>query len=468
MKTTLTPTQSCSANGSKNMLNYRMVWRWHFYAGLFTLPFILILCMTGGLYLFKPQIEAWLDKPYDQLHHIGQPRPVSQQVQAALNAFPGSTPAGYQLPRNSHASAQVLLQQGDQVTRVYVDPWTLAVLHSLPDEERLMRIVFHLHGELLMGNRGSNLIEIVASWTIILILTGLYLWWPRQAKGVGGILYPRLASGWTTTRRDLHSVIGVWASLCILFMLLTGLPWANFWGHYFKAVRQWVVVDASQQDWSIGSESSRKKMPADMPSMPSIGEHAGHDGNHAHNHYGSQVVDLTSFDRVFSAVKNIPLDFPVVISPPDRKGHEATWSVKSLTDDRPRQVTLLVDGNSGEVLQRQDFKNRSLVNRIVGTCIAAHEGRLFGWPNQVLGLLTALGLMTLSITGAWMWWRRRQADALGAPLAGERSGKPILLAIVIVLLAIYLPLFGATVLLVLLLEKWLVRISPRAAKWLGV
>jgi len=56
---------------------------------------------------------------------------------------------------------------------------------------------------------------------------------------MGGILYPRLTNGWTTAQRDLHAVIGVWASLCILFLLLTGLPWANFWGHYFKAVRQW-------------------------------------------------------------------------------------------------------------------------------------------------------------------------------------------------------------------------------------
>jgi len=139
-----------------------------------------------------------------------------------------------------------------------------------------------------------------------------------------------------------------------------------------------------------------------------------------------------------------------------------------LTDDRPRQVTLLVDDKSGEILHRQNFQDRSLINRIVGTCIAAHEGQLFGWPNQLLGLLTALGLMTLSITGTWMWWRRRQADALGAPPSGERSGKPILLAVVIVLLAIYLPLFGATVLLVLLLEKMLVQISPGAAKWLGI
>ncbi len=441
------------------MLNYRMVWRWHFYAGLFTLPFVLILCLSGGVYLFRPQIEAWLDKPYDQLNHAGMPQPISQQVRAAMDALPGSTPAGYQLPRSPHASAQILMQQDNQVMRVYVDPWTGSVLHSVPDEKRLMRTLFRLHGELLMGNRGSNVVEIAASWTIILILTGLYLWWPRQANGVGGILYPRLTKGWTTALRDLHAVIGVWASLCILFLLLTGLPWANFWGHYFKAVRHWSGMDVSRQDWSIGSDNSTAK---NLASGESMGEHAAH----AHHHHDAQPVDLILFDHVFEAVKKTSLDFPVVISPPSSKG--STWSVKSLTQNRPRQVTLFVDGNSGEILQRQDFQSRPLLDRIVSTCIAAHEGQLFGWPNQLLGLLTALSLMTLSITGACMWWRRRQAGALGAPPTGERTGKPILLVIVIVLLALYLPLFGATVLLALLLEKLLVRMSPGAAKWLGI
>jgi len=448
------------------MLNYRMVWRWHFYAGLFTLPFVLILCLSGSVYLFRPQIEAWLDKPYDQLNHDGQPKPISQQVQAALDAFPGSTPAGYQLPRNPHASAQVLVQQNDQTMRVYVDPWTLAVLHSVPDEDRLMRTIFRLHGELWMGNRGSNLVEIAASWTIIMILTGLYLWWPRQAKGVGGILYPRLNKGWATTLRDLHAVVGVWVSLCILFLLLTGLPWANFWGHYFKTVRQWAGANVSRQDWSIGSESSPQKTSANSESMASMemGEHAGHG---KHHHQAGSFVDLTIFDNVFNAIKSVPLDFPVVITPPDGQGHDAAWSVKSLTQNRPRQMTLLVDGRSGEILQRRDFQSRPLIDRIVNVCIAAHEGQLFGWPNQILGLLTALGLMTLSITGTCMWWKRRQAGALGTPPTGEKTGKPILLVVVIVLLAVYLPLFGATVLLALLLEKLLSRISPRAAKWLG-
>ena len=39
---------------------YRAVWRWHFYAGLMVLPVLMLMALTGGLYLFKAEIESAL------------------------------------------------------------------------------------------------------------------------------------------------------------------------------------------------------------------------------------------------------------------------------------------------------------------------------------------------------------------------------------------------------------------------
>jgi uncharacterized iron-regulated membrane protein len=41
---------------------YRMLWRWHFYAGLICIPFVIWLAVTGSIYLFRPQIDAWVDR----------------------------------------------------------------------------------------------------------------------------------------------------------------------------------------------------------------------------------------------------------------------------------------------------------------------------------------------------------------------------------------------------------------------
>jgi uncharacterized iron-regulated membrane protein len=46
-----------SSDPSEKAAFYRMIWRWHFYAGLLVMPMVLILSLTGAMYLFKPQID---------------------------------------------------------------------------------------------------------------------------------------------------------------------------------------------------------------------------------------------------------------------------------------------------------------------------------------------------------------------------------------------------------------------------
>ena len=43
---------------------YRTIWRWHFYAGLLVIPFILMLSVTGAAYLFKPQLDRWEERDW--------------------------------------------------------------------------------------------------------------------------------------------------------------------------------------------------------------------------------------------------------------------------------------------------------------------------------------------------------------------------------------------------------------------
>ena len=48
-----------AADGIRTRGLYGAVWRWHFYAGLFVVPFLLMLAVTGALYTFDDEIEAW-------------------------------------------------------------------------------------------------------------------------------------------------------------------------------------------------------------------------------------------------------------------------------------------------------------------------------------------------------------------------------------------------------------------------
>ncbi|MBN8830899.1 MAG: PepSY domain-containing protein, partial [Sphingomonadales bacterium] len=79
---------------------YRTIWRWHFYAGLFVIPFMLLLSVTGAFYLFKPQVERWEEAPF-RTAHIARVVLPSAQVEAALAAFPGAKFVSYRLPERA-------------------------------------------------------------------------------------------------------------------------------------------------------------------------------------------------------------------------------------------------------------------------------------------------------------------------------------------------------------------------------
>lgn len=440
--------------------DYRTVWRWHFYAGLVCLPFVIALSLTGAIYLFKVEYEAWCDQPYDQCAPTTAPLAPQAIAAAAVAATPEGVFSGYELPADTASAVRVLVRHDGRTLRHYVDPTAGTILGTRDDGDRLMRQIFRLHGELMLGDIGSAIVETAASWTIILILTGLFLWWPRQSRGLAGVLYPRLGGGSRVFWRDLHAVSGIWVSAFTLILLVSGLPWSKFWGDYFKQVRQLTGTAVKQQEWANSSSGGNPRRSTGS------GEHAGHGGGGRRDRERSAApVDLKPLDRVVAAVTPLNLPHPVVIAPPSRGA--TTWSVKSMTPNRPLRVNLEIDGQSGAIVSRVGYAEKHWLDKLVSIGIALHEGRLFGWPNQVLGLLTAGGLVMVCVSAVVLWWRRRDPGTLGAPRGPEVVRSSAFVWGALVFLAISLPLFGATCLIVWLFDRFVRRRIPALHAWLG-
>jgi len=438
---------------------YRMIWRWHFYAGLFCIPFVLWLAVTGSIYLFKPQVESLIDRPYDTLT-VGERAPFSAQVRAALAALPGATLQSLELPETSSSATRVIVGDHGLSTRVYVHPGTLQILKIVPEDDRLENVVFKLHGELLMGDTGSIVVELAASWAIVMIVTGLYLWWPRRATGLAGVVYPRLSAGGRTFWRDLHAVTGLWVSFFTLFILLSGLPWAKSWGAYLQEIRTVTGTAVAKQDWPSGSPENKGSAAMAMDDM------AGMPGMAMGKPVASQSLDFAALDRVAASVIPLNLAPPVLVSPPEAA--DGPWTAKSDAQNRILRSDITLDGATGQMLSRVDFGQRQLVDRIVGVGVAAHEGHLFGWLNQLVSLSTALGLIAVCTSAIVMWWRRRPVGVLGAPRIMPGAAPSAAIVGVIVGFGLLLPLLGASLIIVLLFERLILARMPASGAWLGL
>jgi uncharacterized iron-regulated membrane protein len=413
-------------------ISYRALWRWHFHAGLFCIPFVIVLALTGSIYLFKPQIDAFADRGVDSLPLAGTRATGEQHIAAAIASLPGSKLFVYEIPREPDDAVRVHVYSPDGTGRiVYVHPETLAILKAVPHTHRLTEIVRTIHGELFAGRTGTILIELAASWAIVMLVTGLYLWWPRENRGVAGVLYPRLRQGQRVFWRDLHAVTGIWVSAFAMFLLVTALPWTTVWGAGLNQVRA-LAAPPAQHDWS----QSR----AD--------EHAQHQRAAA----TTPVATPQTLDQVISRVAPLGLAPPVRVYLPNER--MPFWRVRAETQNRPLVRELELDPHTGAVLRDLDFAGKPMLDRVIGVGIAAHEGQLFGVANQLLGLFTALGLIAMCVSAIVLWWRRRPGGSLGVPaprVAGFTIRLP--LGALIVTVGMLLPVLGASLVPLWLLGK---------------
>jgi uncharacterized iron-regulated membrane protein len=132
------------------------------------------------------------------------------------------------------------------------------------------------------------------------------------------------------------------------------------------------------------------------------------------------------------------------------------------------RVNLVLDGRTGAILSRADFSTRPWLDRAIGTGVAAHEGALFGLANQLVSLFMVAGLVILSLSGLIMWWKRKPEGALGAPVPIGQVRFSAGLVALLLLLGIYFPFFGVSMIVVGLTEKFILRRIPPAQRWLGL
>ncbi|NJK46156.1 MAG: PepSY domain-containing protein, partial [Pleurocapsa sp. SU_196_0] len=223
---------------------YLTVWRWHFYSGLYVIPFMIMLALTGLVILFQPQLEAvqYRDRlfvtPPATTASLENPldlaQPYTAQLEAVRRAYPGAELGSFTPPTAPNRSAQVLVTPKDAPQRtVFVDPYTARVLGDVQNNARWGSVAETIHGTLLLGKTGDRLIEIAAGLGVILLVSGLYLWWPRGRNGLYGVLIPRFNAGRRTMWRDLHAVPGFWIGGALIAFLITGLSWTGVWGEQF-------------------------------------------------------------------------------------------------------------------------------------------------------------------------------------------------------------------------------------------
>ncbi|GLK68212.1 PepSY-associated TM helix domain-containing protein [Hansschlegelia plantiphila] len=437
---------------------HRAVWRWHFYAGLVVAPFMLILSVTGAIYLFNDEINdvLYAHERIVPVHETSEP--LSRIVAAAEAHVPGGRATRIDTWSASDRSAQVFVTPKDGAPlRVFVDPGTAKVLGSYVYERTLVGFADRAHGSLMLGVVGDGIVELAACWGVVLMVTGLFLWWPRGARGVADALKPRLRATGRPFWKSLHSATGAWTAVLILFLILTGLPWANVWGSLLKGGIEFAGVGYPQSHRGHGSTPvpTVKQAIGEAPwtledaPAPTSGEHAGH---HAGHQSAAGEAAPIGIDRAAEVLAEAGMAHPYRLSLPE--GPTGVFTAYTYPDKPEGQRTIYVDQYSARIVDDVGFGDYGWAAKAVELGVQLHMGNYFGRMNQAVMLFACFGVAALSITGPIMWWRRRPKGRLGAPRAIEPA-RMRSVALITLGLGVLFPLAGASLLLALAADRWI-------------
>jgi len=217
----LLPLPDARPSGTSDRL-YRIVWRWHFYAGMIVAPALIVVAATGALYIFKDELEAVVYPGVTYVQPAAERASYEQQMAAVRAASPGATRMVLLQVFTNPKRAAGMVMLGPKAQYAYSDPYRGNYLGAI-ERGGFFDIVLDLHRTLFLGTTGRIIIELTTCWTIVLAATGFYLWWPRKANQLWGVWLPRLRQKPYVVLRDLHTVAGMYVAIVAIVIALTGL-----------------------------------------------------------------------------------------------------------------------------------------------------------------------------------------------------------------------------------------------------
>ncbi|MFY0646909.1 PepSY-associated TM helix domain-containing protein [Sulfitobacter geojensis] len=398
--------------GGANKL-YFAAWRWHFYAGLFVIPFLAILAVTGMSMLWI----AWVDgRDGERTVVVVQDtvQPVSVQAEAAVAAIPDGTLKQYVAPRTNDVAALFRVDADGDAVMVAVDPYTATVVETFPRRSGWYDFFDNIHSDLMLGVTGDRILETAASLALVLVATGLYMWWPRGG-GLRAAFVPRIGRG-RALWKSLHGVVGIWISLFLVFFLISGLSWAGIWGG--KMVQAWSQFPAEKwdsvplsDDIHASMNHDRREVPwaLEQTPMPASGSAAGIAGTDG-------PVTLDSVDAL---ARDIGFNARYQLNVPQSDTGVWTLSRDSMNTDSTDPMsdrTVHIDQFTGKILADVRFADYSLAGKAMAVGIALHMGTLGLW-SVLANSLVCLSVLFLCVSSVVLWWKRRPAKSgrLSAP-----------------------------------------------------
>lgn len=281
-------------------------------------------------------------------------------------------------PRDKDDTLWVLVR-GPWAGTVYVDPSSGRELGRLGEADGFVNFVFRMHSSLWLGDTGKAILAWVALAYLLLLGSGLVLWWPRRWP-------PSLRVAWSAGSLralfDLHRTTGAVMGLVIAVSVATGAYMA------WRPLSEFVTTLAGSH--SIKPPKLPKEGGVSPPALP---------------------ID-TLVANAQAKFAGAPVGYVQV---PGQRDRPVRVRLRLLDDPHPNGLTSVwLHPRTGAILAAVRWNELDPGARGFAVIYPLHTGQ---WGGPLLELVVATGglaLGGLGFTGLWLWWLRRSRRTAGA------------------------------------------------------
>jgi len=355
----------------------------HRWVGLVATLALLAVGFSAALLVFERPVGRLLNRRLVEVTSSGARLPLNGIALRLGQIYPQYHVAGWTLPQqpNDAAAVDLEINQGakplvsmPEEIELSINPYTGELLGDLEKANGLMRYVHGFHTHFLAGKVGSAIVGWSAVCLLLLNLTGIILWWRRK---IGRFRWNLKGAAF---HFHAHQAVGIYVWAFLMVLSLTGIA------------LHWEGPAGRLADRLTGSPPHAKMLPADPVQ-------AG-------------AVPLESDQLVSIAEKSAPGAQVTVIQLATSPQAPVRIIMKYPEDHTPAgRTNLFLDAYTGKARQLTDARSAPLGFKLVRLWNRQyHTGDIFGWPMQLLALLSSLALLVMAITGPMIWYKRKRTS----------------------------------------------------------
>jgi uncharacterized iron-regulated membrane protein len=354
--------------------------RWlGFIAGLV----VFIVSITGCIFCFQDEIQDALYN-YRKVEYDHKPYlPPSILKAQGLKAHPGAT-ADYMYYYGCDRPAALLvnLPKEQGMLYVYMNPYTGQIAHTENPARNFFIVVEYIHLYLLLPpNIGSLVVGISVIIFIVLMITGIILWWPKRKSDRKRSFNIKWNGRWRRVNYDLHNVLGFYATSIALILALTGLSMV------FESVREGIYTTAN-----LGKSYPSEKV---FPKSDSL--------------LKTKIDNRFVIDKAFSQAQTKSPQAKMFLVYDDA----AAAGTIGITAYAQSLYFYKSDGYvfekyTGKLLKQTPHTQKSPGMKMNDMNYDLHVGQVLGLPGKIIAFLASLICASLPVTGFIIWLGKRK------------------------------------------------------------